>query len=96
MSPGVDVSMSNTTVGKADRTGYNLKALQEIRNTLRPFATENGGGGSPSPTLPKDLGPGINYQQHLYHPFPLSSGYIEVTSPSSIWLWAWIRGAQIF
>lgn len=79
MSPGVDASMSNTTVGKADRTGYNLKALQEIRNTLRPFATENGGGGgSPSPTLPKDPGPTINYHQHLYHPYPSSLGYNEV------------------
>lgn len=33
--------MSNST-GKSDRTGYHLKALQEIRNSLRPFATENG------------------------------------------------------
>lgn len=78
MSPGAEstTSMSNA-VGKADRTGYHLKALQEIRNSLRPFATENGGG-SPSPTLPKD-GPCLgSYQAHLYHPYSPSNGYIEV------------------
>ena len=73
MSPGVEVSMSNAVGKAADRTGYHLKALQEIRNSLRPFATENG---SPSPTLPKDGH--LAYQQHLYHPYSPSSGYIEV------------------
>lgn len=73
MSPGTETSMSNA-VGKADRTGYHLKALQEIRNSLRPFATENG---SPLPTIPKDGH--ISYQQHLYPYSSTSSGYIEVT-----------------
>ncbi|XP_045028679.1 serine/threonine-protein kinase Warts isoform X1 [Daphnia magna] len=71
MSPGTETSMSNA-VGKADRTGYHLKALQEIRNSLRPFATENG---SPLPTIPKDGH--ISYQQHLYPYSSTSSGYIE-------------------
>lgn len=73
MSPGAETSMSNA-VGKADRTGYHLKALQEIRNSLRPFATENG---SPLPTIPKDGH--ISYQQHVYPYSTSSSGYIEVT-----------------
>ena len=71
MSPGVEASMSNT-VGKADRTGYHLKALQEIRNSLKPFATENG---SPIPTIQKN---GNSYQQHLYQPYTVHSGYPEV------------------
>jgi len=72
MSPGVEASMSNT-VGKADRTGYHLKALQEIRNSLKPFATENG---SPLPTLQKDGN--LSYQQQLYHPYSIQPGYTEV------------------
>lgn len=72
MSPGAETSMSNA-VGKADRTGYHLKALQEIRNSLRPFATENG---SPVPTIPKDGH--ISYQHQLYPFSNPSSGYIEV------------------
>lgn len=84
VSPGVEVTSMSNTVGKADRTGYHLKALQEIRNSLLPFATENGGGGSPSPTLPKD-GPGLgNYQAHLYHPYSTTNnGYLEVRKLSS-------------
>ena len=77
MSPGVEASMSNT-VGKADRTGYHLKALQEIRNSLKPFATENG---SPLPTLQKDGN--LSYQQQLYHPYPIQPGYVEVIHPYS-------------
>ena len=73
MSPGAETSMSNAVGNlKADRTGYHLKALQEIRNSLKPFATENS---SPLPTLQKDGH--ISYQQHHY-PYS-SSGYIEVT-----------------
>ena len=75
MSPGAEVSMSNATVGKADRTGYHLKALQEIRNSLRPFATENG---SPLPTLPKE-GHGSYQQQSLFNPYSPTPGYLEVT-----------------
>ena len=74
--PGAEAMQSSaaSSVGKADRTGYHLKALQEIRNSLRPFATENGG--STSPTI---------HQQSLYPSYQGQhggSGYSEVTSVS--------------
>jgi len=80
MSPGVEASMSNT-VGKADRTGYHLKALQEIRNSLKPFATADNGSPLPLP-LQKDGNlanlSNLSYQQQLYHPYPIQPPYPEV------------------
>lgn len=69
--PGAEASMSNA-VGKADRTGYHLKALQEIRNSLRPFATENG---SSLPAVQKDGS--VSYHPHLYQ-YPTPGSYSEV------------------
>jgi hypothetical protein len=81
--PGVEASSMSNAVGKTDRdrTGYHLKALQEIRNSLRPFATENGSSQTLTlPTIQKDGN--VSYQQHLFQSFTSSGvqsgGYSEV------------------
>ncbi len=82
--PGVEVSSMSNGVGKADRTGYHLKALQEIRNSLRPFATENGS--NTVPTIHKDGN--ISYQHHL---FQTGSSYSEVSTVVALLIHCYIE-----